>query len=484
VPRGLGVRVPSPAHFLTLFNSVREGFYLIFLFYNNMATVVRESLGELHEKLTVTVSKEDYLPNFEKALKQYGKQANIPGFRKGMVPTGMIKKMYGEGVFQEEVLKTLDTKLGEFIETEKIDFFAQPLPMQEAAPDIKMTNPQDYSFSFELGLRPSFNVADLKAGNFTKYKIQVTDETVNKEIESMQKRASSLENAEAIQLADDNITVQVKEEGAEGEAKEFGIPVSYFKEDFRNTNVIGKKANDAVTFNLETAFDTTEQNYIKKELGIDKLDESTDAKSFSATIVNIKTPVVAELNEAFFEQVYPGKDIKTTDAFKAEVAKDIEAYYEGVAKGSISDQVYKYWLDNTPMPLPETFLKNWMQKGQEKPITAEQAEKDYPNFSKSLQWTLISNELAKANEIKVDVEDIKRYAKNQLFSYYGGSMGMDEDAPWVQDFANKMTQDKKFVNEAAERIVQEKIFDWAESQVNTTEENISLEAFEALRNKQ
>ncbi len=447
-----------------------------------MATVVRESLGELHEKLTVTVSKEDYLPNFEKALKQYGKQATIPGFRKGMVPTGIIKKMYGEGVFQEEVLKTLDTKLGEFIETEKIDFFAQPLPVQETAPDIKMASPQDYSFSFELGLRPTFKVADLKAGNFTKYQIQITDDVIEKEIANMQKRASSLENAEVIQLADDNITLQVQVE--DGEAKEFGIPASYFKEDFRNANVIGKKATEQITFTIEEAFDTTEQNYIKKELGISKADEDASAKSFSATVVNIKTPVIPALNEAFFEQVYAGKDIKTFDAFKEAVVKDMEAYYEGVAKGSISDQVYKYWLDNTTMTLPENFLKNWMQKGQEKPITMEQAEKDYPNFSKSLQWTLISNEIAQANEIKVEMEDIKRYAKNQLFSYYGGAMGMDEDAPWVQDFANKMTQDKKFVNEAAERIVQEKIFDWAETQVSTKDESISLEAFEAMRSKQ
>jgi trigger factor len=449
-----------------------------------MATVVRESLGALHEKLTVTVSKEDYLPNFEKALKQYGKQATIPGFRKGMVPTGIIKKMYGEGVFQEEVLKTLDTKLGEYIETEKIDFFAQPLPLQEQAPEIKMASLQDYAFSFELGLRPTFKVADLKVGNFTKYKIQVTDDIIEKEIASMQKRAASLENAEAIQLADDNITLQVQLKGAEAETKEFGIPVSYFKEDFRNANVIGKKTTEQITFNIEEAFDTTEQNYIKKELGISKADEEVKDKHIAATIVNIKTPISATLNEAFFEQVYSGKDIKTADDFKAAVVKDMEAYYEGVAKGNISDQVYKYWLENTTMTLPETFLKNWMQKGQEKPITMEQAEKDYPNFSKSLQWTLISNEIAKDNDIKVEMEDIKRYAKNQLFSYYGGSMGMDENAPWVQDFANKMTQDKKFVNEAAERIVQEKIFDWAETQVVTKEENISLDAFEAMRNKQ
>ena len=127
-----------------------------------MATVTRENIGLLTDKITVNVSKGDYLPSFEKSLKQYGKQANIPGFRKGMVPAGLIKKMYGNSVFTDEVLRTVEKELTTYMSTEKLEIFAQPLPLPENdARQIDINNPADYSFAFEVGLKPSFNLADL-----------------------------------------------------------------------------------------------------------------------------------------------------------------------------------------------------------------------------------------------------------------------------------------------------------------------------------
>jgi trigger factor len=481
VLRGLGVRVPSPAQHLskTLSNKRRGFYFLNFLIKKEMATVVREQLGNLHEKLVVTVNKEDYLPNFEKSLKQYSKQANIPGFRKGMVPSGLVKKMYGEGIFQEEVLKTVDKELANYIEQEKIEFFAQPIPLDKDLPSLKMSEPESISLSFELGLRPNFKVADLATGSFTKYKINVTDDMLQKEIASMQQRASNLEDADVVE-ADGNLKVNLASNESEA-PKEISLPVTYFKEGFR-AGVLGKKKEDTISFGLEEAFETVEQNYIKKELGIEKTDEAAAALSFTATITEIKKPVPAALDEKFFETMYPGKSITTLESFKEELTKDFEAFYEGKAKGQIADQIFNFWIEKTEMDLPENFLKSWMQNGQEKPVSAEEAEKEFPNFSKSLKWTLLSNQIAKENDIVVNNDDLKQYAINQLFSYYGGA-GLDTEADWVQDFANKMMQDKKFVNDSAERILQNKVFDWAESKISTKEESISLEEFEALQKK-
>src|SRR5439155_21548426 len=127
-----------------------------------MATVTRENIGLLTDKLVVKVEKDDYLPSFEKAIKNYSKQANIPGFRKGMVPLGMVKKMYGSSVFADEVIKSVEKKLSDYMESEKLEIFAQPLPLPEN--DVRkfdMNQPSEYAFSFEVGLKPEFTITDL-----------------------------------------------------------------------------------------------------------------------------------------------------------------------------------------------------------------------------------------------------------------------------------------------------------------------------------
>src|SRR6201992_806589 len=137
-----------------------------------MATVTRENIGLLTDKITVNVSKGDYLPTFEKTLKQYGKQANIPGFRKGMVPAGLIKKMYGNSVFTEEVLKTVEKELTTYMSSEKLEIFAQPLPLPETEPrQIDTTHPADSSFAFEIGLKPALTLADLGSANLPRLKV-------------------------------------------------------------------------------------------------------------------------------------------------------------------------------------------------------------------------------------------------------------------------------------------------------------------------
>src|SRR5688572_12383983 len=141
-----------------------------------MATITKENIGVLHDKLTVKLEKTDYLPSFEKALKEYGKKANIPGFRKGMVPAGLIKKMYGPSLFTDEVLRMVDKELIGYLETDKLDIFAQPLPLEMDLQNLDVNNPVDYSFHFEVGMKPEFTLSDLGKAKITRYVVTVTDE--------------------------------------------------------------------------------------------------------------------------------------------------------------------------------------------------------------------------------------------------------------------------------------------------------------------
>src|SRR5438094_3324023 len=153
-----------------------------------MATITKENIGLLHERLTVKLEKTDYLPSFEKALKDYSKKANIPGFRKGMVPAGLIKKMYGSSLFTDEVLRSIDRELVKYLETEKINIFAQPLPDEINLRQLDVNSPTDYHFSFEIGLKPDFKLAHLGKTKTTRYKVKVTDEMINSEIARLQNR--------------------------------------------------------------------------------------------------------------------------------------------------------------------------------------------------------------------------------------------------------------------------------------------------------
>jgi FKBP-type peptidyl-prolyl cis-trans isomerase (trigger factor) len=167
-----------------------------------MAIVTRENIGLLNDKLVVKVAKDDYLPSFEKAIKEYSKKANIPGFRKGMVPAGMVKKMYGSSVFTDEVIKSVEKGLSDYMMEEKLDIFAQPLPLSDSdASKLDMNNPDEYAFSFEVGLKPEFEVADLSKAKITRYKVTVDDKLIDEAIENI-RGGNKQETAEGEEAAE------------------------------------------------------------------------------------------------------------------------------------------------------------------------------------------------------------------------------------------------------------------------------------------
>src|SRR5580692_9409541 len=205
-----------------------------------MATVTRENIGLLTDKIVVKISKGDYLPSFEKALKQYGKQANIPGFRKGMVPAGLIKKMYGSSVFTDEVLRTVEKELTNYMSSEKLDIFAQPLPLPENdARQIDINNPADYSFAFEIGLKPAFDLADLASAKITLYKVEITPEMIDEETERLRTRNGKMTEPATVAGDENVLNLHFTESDATGLPVEGGIEkdnsllVKYFNEETR-----------------------------------------------------------------------------------------------------------------------------------------------------------------------------------------------------------------------------------------------------------
>ncbi|MEP6747946.1 MAG: trigger factor [Bacteroidota bacterium] len=450
-----------------------------------MATVTRENIGLLNEKIVVKVAQDDYLPSFDKAIKSYSKSANIPGFRKGMVPVGMVKKMYGSSVFADEVLKSVEKGLTDYMVNEKLEIFAQPLPLPENdASQLNMSSPAEYAFAFEVGLKPGFTIPDLGTASLTRLKVTPTEESINDEIDRLRTRNGTMTDPETVTGDDNVLNITFTESDAEGNAIEGGIKkdnsllVKYFKDSFRGT-LLGKKVEDTFIIQPSQAFDEKERDFILKDLGLEEKDAD---RFFHVLITKVGLVEKSELNEAFFETVYPAKEIITEADFRNAVKEEIQKYWDAQSRNQMSDQVYHQLLDHTNIVFPESFLKRWMQNGGEAPKTAEQVETEYPSFINSLKWTLIVDQLVKNNNIEVKPDDLREFAKQQLFSYMGGSgMGMGEDQPWVNDYVERMMKDKKFVEDSYHRIQTDKIFGWAETQINPTEKEISAEEFTKMQ---
>jgi trigger factor len=451
-----------------------------------MATITQENIGNLHKRISVKLEKSDYLPSFEKALKDYSKKANIPGFRKGMVPAGLIKKMYGASLFTDEVLKSVDRELIGYLQTEKFDIFAQPLPLETDLHQLDVNNPIDYTFHFEVGMKPDFQLPDLASAAITRYEVIVTDEMIDNEITRLQNRYGNMKDEETVTTEENVLNVNFAETDKEGNPvetaenekakKDNSLLVKYFSEPVRS-QWMGKKAGDFLVLDLKTAFDPKEREWIISDLALGETENAAD-KTYRITITKIGLLEKRELNEEFFNQLYAGQDVKTIEDFRIKIREEIQAYWRAQANQQIQDQVYHELIDHTGISFPEEFLKKWMQQ-QGDLKTEDSLEKEFPRFLNQLKWTVITDKIVRDNAIEVSADELRAFAKQQLFSYMGNA-NLSDDQPWVNDYVERMMKDKKYVEDAYNRIQSQKVLEWAATQVRPAAQEISADDFTSM----
>ncbi len=450
-----------------------------------MATVVRENIGLLNDKLTVKINKEDYFPSFEKKLKEYSKTANIPGFRKGMVPAGMIKKMYGAGIFSDEVLRTVEKELFTWLNKEKPEIFAQPLPLNNDLGKLDMNNPTDVDFDFEIGLKPAVEIPDLAKAKLTRHKVAVTDDMITEEINRMQIKGGKMTEPETIDNEENVLNVLFTESDKDGNVVEAGISkensvlLKYFAAKMQK-ELMGKKVGDHFVFQLGKTFEADKLEMMLQDLGFEKDDTEAADKYFKLEIVKIGLVEKRELNEEFFNEIFPGKGYKTEEEVRTALKAEMETYWESQAANQIHDQLYHYLLDETKMEFPESFLKRWLQTGGEEAKTAEQAEAEFPQFSSQLKWTLISDKLITDNKLEVTESELKDTMKAEVMRYFG-QMNMGEDMSWLDSYIDRMMKDEKQVDATYRRLITEKVFAFAAAQTKPKEKNVTADELVAMQ---
>jgi len=447
-----------------------------------MATVTRENIGTLHDKLTVKLVKDDYMPNFEKTLKQYAKTANVPGFRKGMVPAGMMRKMYGQSVFNEEVIRTAGKKLEDYMTGEKMSIFAQPmiLPNPEMA-RLDMNKPVDIDFAFEVGLKPEFEIPAIKEKTkLTRYKISVTDKMMEDEIERIKRRYGKVESQEAASDKEDIIYATYEQCDADGNVTDADKKI----EDTEVLDkmpaklkgmVMGKKAGDVITIvPAEVCTEEELKAFLKDPL---KSGEEAAHHHYKLTISKVGKLIPQELGPELYAQVFQHVEVADEADFKEKIKAELLREFDRITGERLHNEIFEMLVHNTPIHLPVAFLKRWMREGGEKPKSAEEVEQEFGSFEHQLIWQLISDKLMHEHGISVNRQEVEKDIKTRVLAYFGLGPDDEDQAPWMDGYMTKVMKDEKMADETYRRLLSAKLFQFLETQFTIEEKDIEEEAF-------
>ncbi|SBV95874.1 trigger factor [uncultured Dysgonomonas sp.] len=439
--------------------------------------------------LQISVAKADYQEKLDSALKTFRKKANVPGFRPGTVPVGMVKKMYGKSIMAEEINKIVGESLYNYIQENKLNVLGEPLPNEEKQQAIDFATEGDYDFYFDIALAPEIKLSLTKKDKVTYYKIDVNEELVDKQIESYKANYGKYDKIEDGALATDLVRGTISElEG--GKAKEGGINVeagvvmpSYMKDADEQAKFVGAKAGDVITFNPGKAYEGNETE-IASLLHIEKDAVEAIAPEFKFEITEITRYKEAELDKDLFDKVFGADTVKDVAEFKAKVKETIEDQFA-------PDSDYKFLLDAKELlekkvgdiQFPDAFLKRWLlASGEER--TAESIEADYPKIVADLKFHLIKEQIAKDYDIKIENEDMKTIAMQAAraqFAQYGMMNLPDE---MVENYANDMLKNKDNARNLLERAMENKIIDALKTKLGIEEKSISLDDFRKFFEKE
>ena len=444
-----------------------------------------QNIDKVSGLLTVKLEKADYQEKVDKQLKSFRQKAQIPGFRKGMVPMSLVKKMYGKSVIAEEVNKTLSEQVYDYIKNNNLNVLGEPLPNEEKQPEIDFDTMEEFEFVFDIALAPEFKAEVSNQDKIDYYTIEVTDEMVDNQVKAYTQRNGKYDKVDVYQ-DNDMLKGLIAELDENGNTKEGGVLVegavlmpSYMKNDEQKAIFANAKVNDVLVFNPNTAYDGHEAE-IASLLKIEKEAVADMKSNFSFQVEEITRFVPGELNQEIFDQVL-GKDVvKTEEEFRAKVK-------ESIAEQFVSDSDYKFLIDARKvlmekvgkLEFPDALLKrsrllNNKEKGEE--FVAE----NYDKSIEELTWHLIKEQLVKANEIKVEQEDVIKMAKDATkaqFAQYG-MLTVPEDV--LENYAQEMLKKKENVDGLVNRVVEAKLAAALKSQVALDNKTVSMEEFNKM----
>ncbi len=452
--------------------------------------ITQESKGELITSLALNVVEADYIDEVKKSLNEYRKTANIPGFRAGKVPFGMVQKMYGEAVKADVVSKFIGEQLDKYIADNKLELLGQPLPDHEKQETINFKDDKDFTFYYELGLKPKIDLVLDQKTKVTRYAIQADDATVEKYIQDILARFGEQSNPDVV--ADNDMVMgtvtQLDEDGNEmkdGITKDVSISLEKIKLKTIKNKFIGKKKGATVVFNMKKAFKDDVE--VATLLAITREEAEVLTSDFKMEIKEISRITPAEMNEELFAKVYENDNIKTEEELRARVRKDVEESFKAEGDRKFYADVTKELLKKTDLALPDEFLKRWiiesnMRETEDKRITPEELNSQYDSYRDTLRWQLIEEHLVKQNDLYVTKEEIKDRVKEILgMQAFGGQEGNEEILNQVTE---QVMQNEEEIKRVSDQIIEQKMTNFFNENIKVTEKKISYDDFVAMVTKE
>ncbi len=432
--------------------------------------ITKEQIDDLNAVVKVAISKEDYQDKVEKILKDYRKQANIPGFRKGQVPMGLIKKQYGKAVLVDEVNKLIQDNLNKYLTEEKLDVLGNPLPKQQ---DNFDWDRDEFDFEFELGLAPNFEASLKTRKSVTQYKIVADKKMVDEQVERIQKQYGKLINKSEVGKKDE-ITGTFRNEAEEIDNKST-LEVDKIKSKKAVEALLGKKVGDVVTLKTKGLF--KEDYLLSGALGInrEKVDKLAIEVSFTIEEINEREP--AELNQELFDKVF-GKDaVSSVKELKDKIKEDSEKQFEQQSDQKLLNDVTERLIDTTKFDLPTGFLKKWIQMTGEKPLTEEEANDEYEKSEKGLRYQLIEGKLIKENNIEIQFDELKEFAKGFIKSQMAQYGQMNPQEEELEAIAGRIMSNQEEVKRLSEQLMSQKLLTLYKEKANLKVKEVTYENF-------
>ena len=432
--------------------------------------ITRENIDALNAVVKVDIAKEDYSDKVEKILTDYRKTANIPGFRKGHVPMGMVKKQYGKAVLVDEVNKLLQDALNKYLTEEKLDVLGQPLPKQQDDIDWDGDN---FSFEFELGLAPEFSV-DIKSKKaITHYNIVADDKMIDEQIERIQKQYGKLVSQDTVEK-DSEITGTFKNEEKEID-NTVTLTLDKFKGKATEKKFIGAKAGDVITLKTKGLYE--DDHELMHALKVSHDDAHGLDIEVTFTITEINKRELADLDQELFDKLFGKDTVKSVTELKEKIKEDAEKQFVQQSDQKLLNDVTEYLVENTKFDLPAEFLTKWMQVSGEKEMDEATAKEEYEKSEKSLRYQLIEAKLMEDHGLKVDFEDVKSNAKNMIKMQMAQFGQLNPSEKELDDIAARVLSNQDEVRRISEQVVSQKLLELYKEKANIKTKELSYDKF-------
>lgn len=432
--------------------------------------ISKEQLDELNAVITVDIAKEDYTDKVNKILKDYRKNANIPGFRKGHVPMGLVKKQYGKAVLVDEVNKLLQEALNKYLTEEKLDVLGNPLPKEQENFDWDTEN---YSFEFELGLAPKFDVVLDGEEPITYYKIVATDDMIDGQVETIQKQYGKLVSQEVVEKgALINGTFFNEDLGVDNKAT---ISLDTIQGDDNLALFQGAKVDDVLTLKTSNLF--VEDATLKTSLGLGQDTEIAEDAEVIFTIAEINIQELADLDQELFDKVYGKDTVKSVTELKEKIKEDAERQFEQQSDQQLLNSVTENVIENTKFDLPAEFLQKWIQVTGEQELTEDQAKDEYEKSEKGIRFQLIEGKLMADNNLQVTFDELKDFAKELIaaqMAQFGQVSPAEEE---LDGIVGRVLSNKEEVNRISEQLKTKKLLSFYKENVKLEEKEVSFDDF-------